>query len=897
MHPQTHLTKNEPNRGTDDRQRAGKSRNTLLGTQNTPPALSPARAASRGTQQSRTTRFGASPAARGSRPGHADSCGLLGRASYRGRVASGSGSRGARTKRGTFSDDLRARSDEQLAALLFARPDLARPPASDIPTLASRATSPASVTRTIDALDSRLLNGLSALIVADGDLKSAAALCAASNAEMKAVADDLWNLALIWRRNTSSQACQISGAVTQALGHVAGLAPATDSPMLADDEVDERLAKASPEARRLLDTLTWGPPMGDLPAAAPAALTEAVDWLTAHDLLERLSPTRVQLPREVALALRGGRIAPGEPLHAPNPRLASIADRAAASALAAASDIIERIDELGHLLGSEPPRMLRANALGVRELRRIATQLDTDRDQAVLLLELAYAAGLVGTAEVGDTRASDELAYAPTVAFDAWRIADPATRWAHLALSWFGTDRAPGLIGDTPPSAVQKGSLPPPAVFGMSASSAVLRAIRHTTLTALATLRDSPGTEEAAVSLDDLVALIAWRLPRRDPAALRDAVGMAVREATALGIASQQPEIALSDTGAALWRAWRDHPAPGGGPLRTEDLPDVPGAENVFAALTALGEALPPSAHELLLQADLTAVVPGRLDGAFADFLRSTAELESRGGAAVFRFTPDSVRRHLDSGATADDLLATLARLAPTGVPQPLDYLVRDVARRHGRLRVGSLATFIVSDDISALDAAEHDPALAGLGLRRLAPTVLAAKAAKRAVVTTLRQAGHSPVAEGAGGAVEPEHPTSVRASDRPRLGYSWAARPHARPAPVTPEDATRAVEALRAGDAHTLAHRDSDHGDCVDSDRRITATDPAVTLEALREAAAGSTPVWLGVVGADGSATRLLFRPTSVEAGRAHGTVDGSDEPRTFSVHRLIGAIPATRG
>lgn len=809
-------------------------------------------------------------------------------------MASGSGSRGARNKRGTFSDDLRARSDEQLAALLLARPDLARPPASDIPTLASRATSPASVTRAVDALDSRLFNGLSALIVADGDLERAASLCGVGEDAMAEVADELWSLALIWRRRPSDQLSRVSGAVTQALGHVAGLAPASDvashGPGVTADEVRDRLAQAPPEARRLLDTLTWGPPIGDLPATATTSLTDAVDWLTTHDLLERLSPTRVQLPRDVALALRGGRIAPGDPLRAPEPRLVPIAARASASALAAASDIIERVDELGYLLGTEPPRMLRANALGVRELRRIAAQLDTDRDQAVLLLELTYAAGLVGTAEIGVSRASDELAYAPTVAFDAWRFADPAIRWAHLALSWFGTDRAPGLVGDTPPSAVQKGSLPPPAVFGTSASSAVLRAIRHTTLTVLTTLRENAA---AAVSLDDLVASVAWRLPRRDPQALRDAVGMAVREATALGVVSQQPEIALSETGAALWLAWVDHAAPTGGPLRTEDLADIPGAAE---ALDSLSESLPPAAHELLLQADLTAVVPGRLDGAFADLLRSSAELESRGGAAVFRFTSDSVRRHLDSGSTADDLLATLARLAPTGVPQPLDYLVRDVARRHGRLRVGSLTTFIVSDDISALDAAEHDSALAGLGLRRLAPTVLAAKAAKRAVVSTLRQAGHAPVAEAANGAVEPEHPTAVRASERPRLGYSWAALPQTRPAAVTPEDAKTAVEALRAGDAHALAH--SEHGGDANSGSgpRITATDPAVTLDALREAAAERTPVWLGIVGADGNATRLLFRPTSIEAGRAHGTVEGSDELRTFSVHRLIGAIPALR-
>ena len=826
--------------------------------------------------------------------------------------------RGART----FSDDLRARTDDELAALLLARPDLARPPAHDIPTLASRATTPASVQRALDLLDTGGLNALSALIVADGDPAYAARLCAATPAELEAAAHDLWSLALIWRRGDGYR---VSNAITQALGpHIGGLAPAehgssssasrkqprlpnddhADTPLLDDalfsvaevkaDSAPNRghayvaaqLHSAPPDARRLLDLLAWGPPVGDLPPDAPAALTDAVQHLVNRGLLERLTTTLVRLPRHVALALRGDRIAPGDPLRPPTPELAPISERADASALASANELIERIDELGHLMGSEPPRMLKSHALGVRELRRIATALGTDRDDTILLLEFAYAAKLIGVTEPG-SRDSGDLFYAPTLAFDAWRFADPAMRWAHLVLAWFGTDRAPGLIGDTPPSAKGESSLGPPAVFGIAAASGALRTVRHTTLDLLARYRQAETP--AGVPADDLTALVRWRHPLRDPDLLTDGVEMAVREAAALGVISQQPEITLSAAGAALWHAWRTHPAEHGR-LQTDDLAENP---DTAAALTALGAALPPSAHELLLQADLTAVVPGRLDGALADLMRSAAVLESRGGAAVFRFTTDSVRRHLDSGETADDLLAALARHSATGVPQPLDYLIRDVARRHGRIRVGSLTTFIVSDDITALDAVEHDTSVTGLGLRRLAPTVLAAVAAKHTVVSALRRAGHAPVAEGVGGGTAAEKHTPTRASERPRLGYTWSpARPHS--ATLTPDDAARAVAALRSGDAHT--RRDQHERSQQSPGPRVTATDPAITLDVLREAAAMRSAVWIGVAAADGGVSRLLFRPTSVAAGRAHGTVEGSDEPRTFSVHRLIGAIPAGR-
>ena len=49
-----------------------------------------------------------------------------------------------------FAQDLRGRSDAELAALLLDRPDLARPAPADVTTLASRATTTASLTRALD---------------------------------------------------------------------------------------------------------------------------------------------------------------------------------------------------------------------------------------------------------------------------------------------------------------------------------------------------------------------------------------------------------------------------------------------------------------------------------------------------------------------------------------------------------------------------------------------------------------------------------------------------------------------------------------------------------------------------------------------------------------------------
>ena len=58
-------------------------------------------------------------------------------------------------------------------------------------------------------------------------------------------------------------------------------------------------------------------------------------------------------------------------------------------------------------------------------------------------------------------------------------------------------------------------------------------------------------------------------------------------------------------------------------------------------------------------------------------------------------------------------------------MPQPLTYLVDDVVRTFGTVRVGHAESFLRADDEQALTELLHHPQAASLHLRRLAPTVL----------------------------------------------------------------------------------------------------------------------------------------------------------------------------
>src|SRR3546814_17152904 len=59
---------------------------------------------------------------------------------------------------------------------------------------------------------------------------------------------------------------------------------------------------------------------------------------------------------------------------------------------------------------------------------------------------------------------------------------------------------------------------------------------------------------------------------------------------------------------------------------------------------------LPEPLDHILIQGDLTAIAPGPLESALAVKLQQLADVESRGGATVYRFPSSSVRRALAVG-------------------------------------------------------------------------------------------------------------------------------------------------------------------------------------------------------------------------------------------------------
>jgi hypothetical protein len=162
---------------------------------------------------------------------------------------------------------------------------------------------------------------------------------------------------------------------------------------------------------------------------------------------------------------------------------------------------------------------------------------------------------------------------------------------------------------------------------------------------------------------------------------------------------------------------------------------------------------LPETPCSVILQSDLTAVISGQPSAAVSRLLNDSAVTETHGAARTWRFTPASVRAALDTGWSAEELLAELAAISARPVPQPLEYLITDAARRHGQVRVRGMRSCVIADEVLITEML-HTRSLGKLHLSRLAPTVLSSPSSLDDVLARLREAGLSPVAEDAQGTV-----------------------------------------------------------------------------------------------------------------------------------------------
>ncbi|WP_238020001.1 helicase-associated domain-containing protein [Dactylosporangium sp. AC04546] len=493
---------------------------------------------------------------------------------------------------------------------------------------------------------------------------------------------------------------------------------------LADaDVVRAQFAEAPEEARELLRDLSGTDPYWYDPrhmAALRNGRRTPLRWAVDHGLVawNPIAGGAAMLPSEVGVVLREDFTAPFDPappLLAPVEVSTAMVERdGAAAARAALAAITAVLEECGR----SPVPMLKNGGVGVRELRRLAKAVGGTDLELRLWLTLAGLSGLLGLA--GDR-------VAPSPEFDVWLKMEPALQYRRILDCWFGMHAAPLLATDTPA-----------LVRSQREEGAALA--RHAVVGLLGSLPDGLGVASA----DVIGAFLMFARPlivTEPDQALATAVTL-WREAELLGVGAH-----LAPT--AICRALL---ADGGADGLTE----------------VLARYLPAAEQTVVLQGDLTAVATGTPSAALTEFLDLAADRESRGGASTWRFSAASVRRAFDAGRSADELLAALEEAATGGrVPQPLRYLVSDVARRHGGVRVRAVGCVIHSEDTTLLDEILRVKSLVRLELRALAPTVLTSALPPDETLVALRAAGYAPAREHPDGSIAVELVTRFRAASQ----------------------------------------------------------------------------------------------------------------------------------
>ncbi|OMG27305.1 hypothetical protein BKH36_05520 [Actinomyces naeslundii] len=809
---------------------------------------------------------------------------------------------------------LTALPDREVAALLVARPDLAAPPSSSFLALATRAGAQGSVEQALAGLDAPTLAVAEAVVAlsgpteseeteggggtqtSEGDGSDGNVQSKGEPAEPADPADaGLTGLVATHLPLSTEQVAEALGhlhrlalvvegrpvaALEAAFGpHPFGLGPWAAEPLSAEqlpptlEELSEDVAgePVVPAASvEMLQALTWGPPAGTLrsggraPGAAP---------LIERGWLERSSDsrgrTRFILPRQVALALRGGRLT-RESLTAPEAgELETVGgDVVASESSFHAEETVRLVAALLEEWGREGGTIRRTGGVSVRALTRTADALALEADAAARIIEIAAGAGLLGLDDDGATWVPSSLAA-------GWLTDSLPQRWAPLALAWSGSARTPWLTGTRDDDGTLRAALSPDLEAGWAVR------LRARVLALLGDLSQGTSATPAFVR-----AALTWQSPRRTIPG--GAISAVLAEAETLGITGGG---ALTEAGRILARraaASLDEQDV----VRSGSTGDAGGAEGTdgdahaevlsddetLAVLeAALAADLPAAVDMILVQSDLTAIVPGRPAPELAALLERTSVVESRGGALTVRFTPESVRGALDVGYRAEEITQAIGRYSPAPLPDSLSVLIQDAARHHGAVRVRAVSALLRVGDEATAAGLLAEPRLKDLGLDEVAPGILVATASAGQVLRELRATGLAPVTEDASG--------------------------HLVVGPATAQQARRAPEPSRPGSEHSVRRRRPGRRELATLVGRLrvgqealqaageaaVATDPVHALAVLRQAQSSRSRLRLTLAGPDGAVQERQVRVMAVEPGRVRLRDVVRETELTVAVHRIV--------
>jgi hypothetical protein len=133
------------------------------------------------------------------------------------------------------------------------------------------------------------------------------------------------------------------------------------------------------------------------------------------------------MPREVAIALRGGKVHKEQRVNSPEASYTfTVKDRKNINnaAIANVTTVLRWVEEVLNFWAQDPPTALRSGGLGVRDLKALALHIGVDESCAAFVAELCYISALL-TIDPDDR-------ILPTTNFDIWLTQRPSDKWLTL---------------------------------------------------------------------------------------------------------------------------------------------------------------------------------------------------------------------------------------------------------------------------------------------------------------------------------------------------------------------------------------------------------------------------------------------------------------------------------
>lgn len=719
---------------------------------------------------------------------------------------------------------LRSATREDLHQILMNRPGAAYPEASDFLQFALRLGQTHYVVEAIKSMRALPLAVMRAAadleLAKDEEASSAAEVATRLGLELNAVLvamKELNQAGLIWGERTPSAEDPINmlGQPHGILAHHFDLPPIPTDRCIPEGEyvpqsdggvpASQRLAMLKPGEKRVIEALGRIFGMGTSEGAGYDADPELpVPRLLNMGLLFRFSEDVVGLPA-AAQSAREGRDIHAVPFLPPNfipaeflPKLehtisgkqkteadSDAQDTQDRSALGSSLEVARAMVALINALAREQVPLLKKGSIGVRPARKLAEELDMSVKDLARLLCLALSAGLVSRGEPQPLPMDDTGGeyVGPTPRAYTFLEQSLAEQVSYLLSMWVSSDAAPWRVeGDV-------------RIFDEAMFEGDFVALRRPVL--LAYCRSAEGH---ALSEEEFYQGLLYVDPWAERCAEdAEAIAEIREEAVWMGVLAEAEEGRVAATRslrilfaetlakeAELVCMPRPVPAPFSvrGQLNQE----------LFEHVESI---VPATVDKIIPQADMTILAPGPLPPEMQKELSLLAQIESPGMASVWRISPESIRRGLESGRTGAEILQWFEENSMGELPQALSYLIKDQARAYGVLRGGPASCYVRADDEATIAEIMALPEAEELGLEQIAPSVIVSLVPLHELMKALAKHGLTPAMEAPSG----QRISALTVEPYVEFLDDWAMRNYERGKPkdeaLTPEECDHALHEM----------------------------------------------------------------------------------------------------